>query len=75
MILVFNRFFFVIVTYLYIIVVIIYGVVHSNEEFVFLIALSFSLSASPQRLDVLFKPEQILIGRWSLLLHFCCCTF
>lgn len=35
MILVFNRFFFVIVTYLYIIVVIIYGVVHSNEEFVF----------------------------------------
>lgn len=35
----------------------------------FLITLSFSLSASPQRLDVLFKSEQILIGIWSLLLH------
>lgn len=35
----FNRFFFVIITYLYIIVnlVITYGVVHSNEIFVFLI--------------------------------------
>lgn len=43
MILVFNRLFFVIISYLYIIVVITYryGVVHSNEIIVFLIFYHF----------------------------------
>lgn len=53
----FNSFFFVIITYLYIIVVITYGVVHSNEIFVFLIFNHFKFSPNSR----FFKDLMLLL--------------